>query len=359
IKKSDLTGAVTSLAKDRLEMVPNLNIAQAIQGAMPGVMIHTSAAGAQPDQTILVRGRNSITANNDPLLILDGIPYGGNISDINPNDVESIEVLKDASAAAVYGSRGANGVILITTREGAAGKTVFSYEGKYSITDVTKVSRVLTGPEFYDFKMTRNASALTLSEKAVYEAGTSPNYTDLALRRGETHDHNISFSGGLKNTKYYLGGGVTDIKGVAKNDDFLRLTSRINVETKLTDWFSIGTRTQLSYDDASGEEANFEVALETNPLSTAYDENGKLTIFPWPDNIIVGNPLQGLLYDDLDKSFQAISNNYLLIDIPFIEGLSYRLNTGIRYRNTDRAQYRDRNTQRGLADLGRSSTSNS
>jgi len=358
-KKSDITGTVASLPKDRLEMVPNLNIAQAIQGAIPGVMIYTSSAGAQPDQTILVRGRNSITAENDPLIIVDGIPYGGKISDINPNDVQSIEVLKDASAAAIYGSRGANGVILITTKEGVIGKTTFAYEGKFSVTDVTKVHRMLTGPEFYDFKMTRNAAAMTLSEQQVYDDGTWTDWTKLALRMGQTQEHNLSVSGGFNDTKYYIGGGITDIKGVAKNDNFRRLTSRINVETKLTDWLSVGTRTQLSFDDASGAEANFHVALETIPLGLAYDEYGNYTIFPWPDNIIVGNPLGPLLYDDLDKSYQVMTNNYAVVDFPFIEGLSYRLNTGVRIRSTDRAQYRGRDTQSGLADLGRASISNS
>lgn len=358
-KKSDITGTVASLGKERLEMVPNLNIAQAIQGAMPGVMIHTSSAGADPDQTILVRGRNSITADNDPLIIVDGIPYGGSISDINPNDVQSIEVLKDASAAAIYGSRGANGVILITTQEGVAGKTVFSYDGRYSVTDVTNVSRMLTGPEFYDFKMERNAAAMTQSEVDVYNQGTWVNYADLALRMGETHDHNISFSGGFNNTKYYIGGGVTNIKGVAKNDDFLRLTSRINLETKLTEWLSIGTRTQLTYIDASGTEANFEGAIEKNPLTTAYDENGNLTIYPWDGVITVNNPLQGLLYDDLDRSYQVLSNNYVIVDFPFIDGLSYRLNTGVRMRFTDRGQYRGRDTQSGLASLGNATIRNS
>lgn len=358
-KKSDITGTVASLPKERLEMVPNLNIAQAIQGAVAGVMVRTSSAGARPDQSIMVRGRNSITANNDPLIIVDGIPYGGQINDINPNDVNSIEILKDASAAAIYGSRGANGVILITTKEGAVGKTSFTYEGRYSLTDVSKINRMLTGPEFYDFKMIRNEKAMTLSEEQVSRDGTWTDWTKLALRKGHTQEHNLSISGGFNNTKYYIGLGLTDVKGIAKNDDFQRLSSRINVETKIFDWLTVGSRNQLTFDDASGAEANFQSALQTNPLGLAYDEYGKLTIWPWPDNIIVGNPLSPMLYDDLDKSYQVLSNNYALVEFPFIKGLSYRLNTGVRMRFTDRAQYRGRDTQSGLESLGSSSTSNS
>lgn len=357
-KKSDVTGTVTSLPRDRLEMVPNLNITQAIQGAVPGVIVNTSRSGAQPDQTLLVRGRNSITANNDPLIIVDGIPYGGNISDINPNDIQSLEILKDASAAAIYGSRGANGVILITSKEGTVGKTTVTYEGNFSVTDVTKVNRMLTGPEFYEFKMTRNAASMTQSEEKVYNDGTWTNWTDLALRTGYAQEHNVSVSGGFKDTKYYISGGITDIKGVALNDNFQRISSRINIETKLTDWLSIGTRTQLNFDDESGAEANFHVALETNPLGLAYDEFGNYTIFPWPDNIIVGNPLGPLLYDDLDKTYQILANNYAIVDIPFIKGLSYRLNNGVRFRFRDRGNYQGRDTQSGLADLGDASIDN-
>ncbi|GEO03727.1 SusC/RagA family TonB-linked outer membrane protein [Adhaeribacter aerolatus] len=358
-KKSDITGTVASLPKERLEMVPNLNVAQAIQGAVAGVTVRSSSAGAQPDQSIMVRGRNSITANNDPLIIVDGIPYGGRLNDVNPNDIGSIEILKDASAAAIYGSRGSNGVILITTKEGAIGKTSFAYEGKYSLTDVTKVNRMLTGPEFYDFKMTRNAKAMTLSEEQVLKDGTWTDWTKLAMRKGHTQDHNLTVSGGFNKTKYYIGLGYTDIKGIAINDDFKRLSSRINVETKILDWLTIGSRTQLTADNASGAEANFQSALQTNPLSLPYDQYGKLTIWPWPDNIIVGNPLSPTLYDDLEESYQILSNNYAVVDFPFIKGLSYRLNTGVRKRFTDQAQYRGRETQSGLESLGRSATSNS
>jgi len=358
-KRIDITGSVVSLPKERLEMVPNLNIAQAIQGAIPGVMIQTTTAGAQPDQSILIRGRNSITASNDPLLVVDGIPYMGPISDINPSEVKAIEILKDASAAAIYGSRGANGVILITTKEGVAGKTTISYEGKYSIQDVTNVSRQLTGPEFYAFKMERSPTYMTASEQTMFDSGQWTDWVNLAIRKGFSQEHNISVSGSTNNTKYFISGGLTDVSGVAKNDNFKRISTRINVETKLGDWFSIGTRTQLSFDDASGKEASFEEALEKNPLSSAYDANGKLTILPWPEQTVVNNPLQGLLFDDIDKSWQILSNNYAIINFPFIKGLNYRLNTGVRMRFTDRAQYRGRDTKDGVESMGRSTTSNS
>src|SRR5690606_12420868 len=154
-RRSDVTGSVASLSKERLEMVPNINIAQAIQGSIPGVMVQNTSAGAEPNQEIMVRGRNSIGANNSPLAVVDGVPYGGNLSDINPNDVESIEILKDVSAAAIYGSRGANGVILVTTKKGTIGSPVIAYDGFVSSQQYSNVPEYLDGPQFYDFKNQR------------------------------------------------------------------------------------------------------------------------------------------------------------------------------------------------------------
>ncbi|MCK4921511.1 MAG: SusC/RagA family TonB-linked outer membrane protein, partial [Bacteroidales bacterium] len=361
-KKSDVTGAVASLSRERLEMTPNLSIAQAIQGSIPGVMIHTNSAGTNPDQAIMVRGRNSITADNDPLIVVDGVPYGGSLSDINPNDVESIEVLKDASSAAIYGSRGANGVILVTTKQGEVGKITINYDLKTSIQQITKVADYLTPDEYFDYKIERNEQRMTDSEREVHANGTGVDWIDLGSRQGQRKEHNLSISGGSERTKFYIGGGLADIQGVALNDDYMRLSNRINIETKITDWLTMGTRTNLSYEDESGTEADFEDCLEKNPLTTAYDENGQLTVWPWPEQLVVSNALQETLYDDKDLSYQMVSNNYALISVPYVEGLTYRLNTGIRMRTSDKAQYRGTDTESGLpagkADLSSSLSTN-
>ena len=358
-KKSDITGTVTSLSKDRLDMVPNLNVTQAIMGAVPGVMIETSSAGANPDQSIMIRGRASISADNEPLIVVDGIPYGGSMSDINPRDIGSVEILKDASAAAIYGSRGSNGVILITTKEGASGKTLFSYDGKYGVSQFINRYDLLTGSEFYDFKMTRDPAYVYQTEIDNYNAGVSTDWMDLALRKGQSQEHNISVSGGFKDTKFYIGAGLTDIKGVARGDNFTRITTRLNIETKLFDWLSVGTRTQLNYDDASGNDVSWYEAMIANPLGKPYDENGNYLIYPIPENITIINPLTDMAYDDLDKSYQILTNNYLNVDVPFIKGLTYRLNTGVRTRFTDAARYGGVNTYDGFRSQGESRSSNS
>ena len=362
-KKSDITGTVTSLSKDRLEMVPNLNVTQAIMGAVPGVMIETASAGANPEQSIMIRGRASISADNQPLIVVDGIPYGGSMSDINPRDIGSVEILKDASAAAIYGSRGSNGVILITTKEGASGKTTFSYDGKYGVSQFIKEYDLLNGPEFWDFINTRddtpNKDYVYQTEIDNHNAGVSTDWMDLALRRGQSQEHNISVSGGFKDTKFYIGAGLTDIKGVAKGDNFRRITTRLNIETKLFDWLAVGTRTQLNYDDASGRDVSWYEAMIANPLGKPYDDNGNYLIYPIPENITIINPLTDLAYDDLDKSYQILTNNYLNVDVPFIKGLTYRLNTGVRTRFTDAASYGGTNTYDGYRYQGTARSSNS
>jgi TonB-linked SusC/RagA family outer membrane protein len=358
-KKSDITGTVASLSQDRLKNSPNLNVTQAIMGAVPGVMIQTNSAGANPDQSIMIRGRSSISADNAPLIILDGIPYGGSMSDINPKDIGSVEILKDASAAAIYGSRGSNGVILITTKEGSTGKTVFSYDGKYGFSQVIKQYDLLDGPEFYDFKMTRDPAYMYQTEIDNYNAGISTDWMKLSIRRGQSQEHNVSVSGGFKDTKFYIGAGLTDIKGVARGDNFKRVTTRLNIETKLFDWLAVGTRTQLNYDDASGNDVSWYEAMIANPLGKPYDDNGNYLIYPIAENITIINPLTDLAYEDLDKSYQILSNNYLNVSVPFIKGLTYRLNTGVRTRFTDAARYGGINTYDGYRYKGTSRSSNS
>jgi TonB-linked SusC/RagA family outer membrane protein len=356
-KRSDITGTVASISKDRLEMVPNINITQAIQGAIPGVMVQTTSAGAAPNEVILVRGRNSILASNTPLIVVDGIPYGGSMSDLNPNEVESIEILKDASAAAIYGSRGSNGVILITTKTGQRGDARLTYDGYYGIQNFANLVKPMDGYEFYHFKQERFPGQITLSEQAIYDAGEWVDWMDVGLRKGNSQQHNLAASGGFQNTTYYIGGGLTKVQGLRLNDNYLRISTRINVDTKIANWLSIGTRTQLSYDDQSGAPVSMSALFTRNPLAKPFDEDGNITMYPWPEDD-GSNPLEPTLYDNKSLSYQIVTNNYALIDFPFITGLSYRINAGVRYRFRDDAEYRDRTSLSGFQANGRSDTRN-
>lgn len=356
-KKKDITGAVASVPQSRLQQVPNQNIAQVLQGSVAGFMVQQTNAGAASQESMMIRGRKSILASNTPLIVVDGIPYSGQLRDISVNDIASIDVLKDASAAAIYGSRGSNGVVLITTKSGAKGKPVLSYDGKYATQEAIRLPHYMNGEEFYAFKNTREPGKITASEQKAYDNGKAVNWEDYALRTGQSQTHNLSVSGGFQDTKYFFGGSYLNIKGVSVNDDYKRYTSRINLETRILNWLTIGTRTQLTFDNRNGVTVNWDDVYKANPLTTPYDSNGLLTIYPWPEFTDIGNPLEPIKYDNLDKSYQLLTNNYLIVDVPFVKGLSYRLNTGIRKSTADYSNYAGSNTKSGLELGGVASTS--
>ena len=360
-KKRDVTGSVSSLSKDRLEFAPNINLTQAIQGAIPGVQVTTTSAGANPGMSIMIGGRRSITASNGPLVVVDGI--AGDLGDISPDDVASVEVLKDASAAAIYGSRGANGVILVTTKTGREGMPKLSYNPYYSMQRMAKLPDIMTGEDFYQFKKDRivgTGYSFTKTELDNYNAGRFTDWVGMALRHGQTMNHDLSLSGGFKGTKYYISGNYTDVKGLAVNNKYKKVGSRINVDSKFKDWLTIGTRTQLNFIDQGGISPTWDGdqgVFWANPLTNAYDGNGDLTIYPWPEDTYFHNPFQGTLAKNTDKLYQVFSNNYATVDFPFAPGLQYRLNTGIRLGFSETATYYGSDTQTGFANRGSSATS--
>ena len=312
-KKKDVTGSVASIPKDRLQQLPNTNIAQALEGSVPGLQINTTASSAEGNNvSILITGRNSISASNGPLIIWDGIPYVGGISDINPNDVESIEILKDASAAAIYGSRGSNGVILITSKVGKRGKLSVTYDGYYGTETITNKPYLLRGPEFYQFKTTRLNVPNTVSnaEQAIYDAGKWVNWYDLATQTGTRSQHSISIRGGSDKATFYLGGTFLDVKGVAKNDQYKRYSLRPSLNVQLTPWLSINTSTQFSLQNRSGLPVEFNDTRNTggganffNPLTAPYDSSGNLALYAYQDITQARNPLANVLVKNEDNAY--------------------------------------------------------
>ena len=216
----------------------------------------------------------------------------------------------------------------------------------------------MDGEEFYKFKNEREPGAMTTTEQEVYDSGEWVDWMDLVTRNGFSHEHNLSVSGGFQSTNYYIAGSFSDVRGIQVNDNFRRITNRINLDTKINDWLTIGTRTQLSFDDMSGVSPDSRPS-RMNPLTRPYDANGNLTIYPWPEDIYYPNPLECTLWDNIDKSYQVITNNYAHINFPFIKGLSYRLNSGIRVRFRDEATYKGRNGKAGFEAGGLSTTNRS
>ena len=376
-KKSDLTGAVSSLNTKILEERPQTNIVGALQGAVPGLNISITGSNAEGSSSVTrIRGSKSITADNRPLIILDGIPFEGAFSEINPNDVQSLEILKDASSAAIYGARGANGVIIITTKKGKEGKLTVAYDGFVSFDRVSNIPELMDGETFWKYKIEALKAANTITpttanpepwlgtitptELRMHNAGLSTDWIDVATQDAFKQQHNFSFSGGSKVTSYFISLNHSDVRGVALNDEFTRDNFRFNFDQTLKPWLKFTTNTQFGRYVRDGLAPEFGRAFNMIPLAEAYDENGNIRLSAWEDSSIsfAKNPLSSINEINSDKTIKLISNNAFDITIPFIPGLSYKLNTGYTFQTSNYKNYRGRNTYEGAQSNGQLNTSN-
>ncbi|WP_158870846.1 TonB-dependent receptor [Maribellus comscasis] len=362
LKKRDVTGSIVSIDNETIERTSSGgNVLSAIKGSVPGLNIITTQASAEQSSNIEIRGVKSITASNQPLIIVDGIPFSGSLSEFPTADIGSIEVLKDASSSAIYGSRGANGVIIITTKKGESGKTRVQIQSKVGFLELAKKPDIFTGPEFYDKKLEYNSRTFGLtdpeeiftpSELELYNAGTYTDWIDVVTRVGKQQEHTISLSGSDEEQSFYVSGNFLQVKGIAKNDDFSRYSFRFNYNNTLTPWLKFATNTSLVFLDRDGLPADFRDAYYMNPLSLAYNEDGTIKRYPWPERLEFASPLDGLVADDINREYKVFSNNYLDVDIPFISGLNYRLNTGVTFRFRNNETYYNRETKTGFESGG-------
>ena len=314
---------------------------------------------------MLIRGRNSISASNEPLIVLDGVSFYGSLSDINPKDIESIEVLKDASSSAIYGSRASNGVILIETRKGVKGKPTIRYDAFYSVQTVANFPHLMSGDQYVAYKAGADVSdeenlPLSESEQEVYNLGSYKSWTwrDLIIRNGSSSRHDLSLSGGSDKTTYNASLSYLGTAGIVMNDKYQRGTSRVNLKSEINKWLTLGNNVMLSYTDNSGATPSFVDVFNKSPLAIPFNQDGSINVYPIADDPRKLNPLEPSLYDDLNRRYAASANNYLNIDLPFIKGFSYRLNTGVQYTSTEKNWYHGLKTN--LADdiKGESQTNN-
>ncbi len=365
--RSDITGSVASVGTERLEEKPNVSISQAIEGATAGVTVTTTNAGAEPRLDIQIRGRNSISASTDPLVVVDGIPYNGNLAEINPSDIASIEILKDASATAIYGSRGSNGVLLVTSKKGINGKPILTYSGYTGTQRIANLPTLMNAQQFAEFKCVRIrtsptqdcSSTLTATELQGLANGTDTDWGSIGTHDGRQMQHDFSVSGGSDDTRYYLGGSLLNVDGVARNDQFDRVTVRLNLDQTLKSWLKVGTNTQVSRTKRDGVPVNFTTAFFSNPLISPYDANGNIVLVPWPEDPITNNALENLSVIDNNRTRRLFTSNYLRLRIPQIDGLSFTVNAGLDLANQDVGTYFGRNTQTGLTSGGQSVVNNS
>jgi TonB-linked SusC/RagA family outer membrane protein len=353
-KRADVTGAVISVPKSRLTQLPVTNILHAMEGSVAGVTITQTSAVPGTSASILIRGQNSITANTGPLIVVDGIPFnksGGLTNDINPNDIASIEILKDASAVAIYGTNGANGVILITTKRGTAGKPVIRYNAYVGLDNIAHMLEPLDPAEYVqkyaDFLKQRNLPQQNILENqyeiANYNAGKTVDWISEATRQGIITDHNLSISGGTKDVKYYISGDYMKQLGVVKGYQYNRVSLRANLDVNVTDFLTTGTSLFFTSNNYDGGRANFYLAAAMSPYGTLYDASGNYEIYPEYQELLYTNPLLGLYTDRVDRSKNLNGNAYAELKPAFLKGLKYRLNASYIFIPTRSGNYTGRN----------------
>ena len=345
MKKSDLTGSVVKADLNVMKDSPNTSIMQSLHGTVAGLQIgQTNSAGEDP--SIGVRGQTTINGSTSPLIILDGIIYGGRISDINPSDIESIDILKDASSKAVYGAKAANGVLMITSKKGKrAQKPKISYSGSWAFSNPTVDYRPLNREEWmqkvrdieYESAYTKESgylvpnpdwdfskSQLNVQQLDGIENGTDFNWWDEAMQTGHLFTNMVNINGGSEHVSYFLSGSWTNQRGVVKNDKYKRTTFRANIDVQATSWLKVGTNTFFSVLDYSGESPNMNALIRMPAVVTPKDADGE-----WitnPNGTLTMNPFLEYMVENSDKRHQINTTVYGLVSIPWIKGLTYRLN---------------------------------
>jgi TonB-linked SusC/RagA family outer membrane protein len=353
-KKRDITGAISSVSAKEISELPITNAQQALQGRAPGVDVMSQ--GGRPGQgvSVRVRGRRSFNAGNEPLYVVDGIPLAGGINDINPNDIESMEILRDASATAIYGSRGANGVVLITTRRGVAGKTTVSYDGYLGTAEPIGQIDMMNGEEFAEYKReSRRARNAYTTDEALFDAtelesialGRDINYQDLVTRQGMQQSHQIGVMGGSEKTRFAVSANHFYDKGVVPGQDFARNTLRINIDQQVSDRLRVGASTLASFNIQNWGPNPFGEALSGNPLGVPYDAEGNLVLRPTTDGART-NPLLEIQKNNfIDENrrtriFASLYGEYKILD-----GLTFRMNFGPDNQQRRNGQFQGSLTQ--------------
>lgn len=352
-KKSQLTGAISSVGNKEIQELPITDARQALQGRAAGVDVTQSGSkpGAAPQ--VRIRGRRSFNASNEPLYVIDGIPTVGGLEDINPQDITSMEVLKDASATAIYGSRGSNGVVLITTKRGNVGKTIVSLDSYYGLNREMGRIEVFDGPGFAEYKResrrtTGNypeGSATAEADAKLFEpieldgiaSGRSTDYVGGLMRKGAIQSHQVSVSGGNEKTTFFVSGNLFNDIGIIKNQDFTRYSFRVNLDHQISKKIKIGTSTLVTFSERNGENFNpIGGAMQENPLGKPYDDEGNLIFLPTSDGLRTNPFAEVVPGAQVDEVFRRRIFNSLYLTYEIAKGLTYRVNFGPDF-NTERA----------------------
>ncbi len=340
-RKSGVTGSVASVNAEVIQEVPAGNITQALQGRLAGVEMSQSSSRPGSEMQIRIRGTRSLTASNDPLVVLDGIPFAGSIGDINPNTIKSIDILKDASATAIYGSRGANGVILVTTEKGKAGeKATFTYNGYYGAKTVFGRYPMMNGKEFSELRKLVGKYDNGLDEFD----DVNTDWQDLFYRTGMVTNHDIGISGGTKTGTYNFGIGYYQDEAVVPMQDYNRISLRASFDQEIGR-FRFGLTSNNNYSVRKGDNIGMYGVLSMSPLADPYNEDGSLkrTVRmaldeQWVYTKSVLNSVEDKWINQT-KAFGSYNTLYGEVKVPGIEGLKYRVNVGLNFRMNNGGAY--------------------
>ncbi len=374
VKKSDLTGAISQIDPTKKEASFTTNATDILRNAVAGMNIpfSTGAKGDVKTEDILIRGRNSIKASNGPLVVLDGIVWEGDLADISSTDIERIDVMKDASSAAIYGSRAANGVIQITTKKGSSGAPTVSASANFGITNAYEIRKALDGPGYVNMRENlmqavrgnpnsvngvnyyNNPSSLSGDdlnrwmgfsnatgdpttewltrlnffpiEIENYKAGRTIDWADLIFQTGFKQDYNMNVSGGSERAKYYFSLGYSDVEGMVVGDEYEAIRSRLNLETEINKYISVGVNTQFAVRNQGSIKVDTHYQ-QMSPYGSIYDENGIMKLYPFDNAGQDGgkNPFLNREYrNKYDKTYDLNTKIWGMLTLPF--GFNYTLN---------------------------------
>ena len=352
-RREAITGSVASINGEEMREVPAPNISQALQGRLAGVEMSQTSTRPGATMQIRIRGIRSLSADNNPLIVLDGIPFMGSLGDINPNDVKSVEVLKDASATAIYGSRGANGVILITTDKGTrSGKPQINYNAYHGAQTVFSKYPMMDGPAFTALRAA--AGQYTNGQDESDDINTD--WQDLFYKTGVVSDHNVSLSGGTETGNYNFGIGYYLNQGVLPTQQYERYSFRGSLEQQVGRLFRFGFTTYNNYNQSEGNQVGLYNTLSMTPISDPYNPDGTLkrSVRMILDNqfVYTREVVERLTENDQwlneNRGFASYNAIYGEVKAPFLEGLKYRANLGLDYIQLNGGVYTGQGVGDGL-----------
>lgn len=361
MKKSDLTGSVVSIKGDEITKIASPNIMQSLQGKVAGLDITSSNGSANAAPSVLLRGHRSIAGSNGPLYIIDGA-INSHVEDLNPSDVASMEVLKDASATAIYGSRGANGVIIITTKKGQTGTPKVSASVYAGRIQSAGYPHYMTGPEYVAFQREAyrttgkwngpedDAKIFNGVELDAIASDTWTNYRDLLIENGNEQNYKVSVSGGSDKTKAYFSAGYNHKKGLFKFDYANKFTARLNIEHTISRIFKAGMNSQLTYYDISEESDPLNMANKITPLGSPFDSAGNLVLYP------TGGAINPLVNHKIPDNYANNTNTTRVLATAYVDirpfaDLSLRSNISVGLSNSRQGIFNGRySIARGGAD---------